>query len=183
MQTRKKKVKLHKDRLDASLRQLDCGMLKTLPAICDYVQGKRLQQSTNNHSHTGGEGPFASTSLSVIPPKVDVRGIIDGINAKTNEPLYTIKRAETTPIIETKPEKEKKLPDDDDEFNDDEEEKIDVVGVFNVIKDYLIELSSECSKEMFLDAENNVIQDKNKHIEDLILQFNEEHLNLSLIHI
>lgn len=173
-----KKVKLHKDRLDASLRQLDCGMLKTLPAIYEYVQEKRLQQPTNNELISGGEGP-----LSVIPTKVDVRGIIDNINAKTKEqfpeklPLYTIKSDETTPIIETKTEEEENLPDDDDEPYGDQEENTDVVGIFKLIKDYLIELSSECSKEMFLDAENNVVQDKNKHIEDLILQFNEEHLN------
>lgn len=185
-----KKVKLHKDRLDASLRQLDCGMLKTLPAICEYVQEKRLQQSTNNDLHIGGDP-------DIVPPGF-VKNLTEIYNKKSKNPIeittevplpekslpYNNKidsddeSAVTTSIIETKKEEEKKLPDDDDKFNDDEEEeKIDVVGVFNVIKAYLIELSSECSKEMFLDAENNVVQDKNKHIEDLILQFNKEHLN------
>ena len=187
-----KKVKLHKDRLDASLRQLDCGMLKTLLEICHYVKTKGQDKTyTGGDPHivpTVGDPHIVHTDGDPHIVHTDgVRGIIDRINAKTKEPFseklpsYTIKRDdksdETTPIIETKTEEEKKLPDDDDEPYDDQEENTDVVGLFKLIKDYLIELSSECSKEMFLDAENNVVQDKNKHIEDLILQFNEEHLN------
>ena len=184
-----KKVKLHKDRLDASLRQLDCGMLKTLLEICHYVKTKGQDKT-----YTGGEGPFAPPPSVVDPGYVDPGYVkreakrINEVNKPLTEvpfpeklPSYIIKRDDksdvSTSIIETKPEEEKELPDDDDEPYDDQEENTDVVGLFKLIKDYLIELSSECSKEMFLDAENNVVQDKNKHIEDLILQFNEEHLN------
>lgn len=174
-----KKVKLHKDRLDASLRQLDCGMLKTLLEICHYVKTKGQDKT-----YTGGDPDIVPRPVIPSEFAIDVQSRIKDINAKTSEQLplksnnYK-KEVSTHHSIkpESKEEEEKKLPDDDDEPYDDQEENTDVVGLFKLIKDYLIELSSECSKEMFLDAENNVVQDKNKHIEDLILQFNEEHLN------
>ena len=172
-----KKVKLHKDRLDASLRQLDCDMLNTLSKVYNEY-GKK----------TGGD-PRAPEVVSpgFVGEKIN---FFEPTKDKYNKNISTkLVQPESLKKVKPDPMSNYQFPDSDS----DDEERVTIeppkrpndkypttgpyvkpdyasINILKSISDYLIELN-DCSKEMFLDAEGKEITDKIDHIKSLIKNF------------
>jgi hypothetical protein len=171
-----KKVKLHKDRLDASLRQLDCDMLNTLSKIYNEY-GKK----------TGGD-PRAEVPQGIVR---NTKQLFEPTKVNYNENSLTeLVKPERLNKVKPDPMSNYQFPDSDSDNeelatielpkrpNDDKypttgpyvKPDYDSIDALNAISDYLIELK-DCSKDMFLDAKGEEITNKKDHIKSLIKNF------------
>lgn len=172
-----KKVKLHKDRLDASLRQLDCDMLNSLSKIYNKY-GKKT--GGDPRAHAVVSPGFVEQRIDLFEPKKP-SNVSDNKNISTelvkpnkvkhdpmneyqfsdsdsdNEELATIVKPPKRPNDDKYPTTPYVKPD------------YDSIDTLNAISDYLIELK-DCSKDMFLDAKGEEIINKKYHIQSVLIK-------------